>query len=71
MNDKPTAPLPDEAEPEHPSTSSVSNEPKDPLLKRLMDNPWILLALGLLIPFISYTLWGWIELGTIPKALLP
>lgn len=71
MNDKPTAPRPGEAESETSSTSAVSDEPKDPLLKRLMDNPWILLALGLLIPFISYTLWGWIELGTISKALLP
>lgn len=70
MDHKPTAPLPNEAQPEHPSTS-VTNNAKDPLLKRLMDNPWILLALGLLIPLISYTLWGWIELGSIPKALLP
>ena len=40
-------------------------------LQRLMDNPWILLALGLAIPLLSYTLWGWIELGSLPEAPLP
>lgn len=47
-----------EAKPPHP-------------LQRLMDNPWILLALGVLIPFLSYTAWGWFELTTTPPATLP
>jgi hypothetical protein len=42
-----------------------------PLLQRLMDNPWLLLLLGVLIPFLSYTLWGWIELTMVPPAPLP
>ena len=46
-------------------------ENKHPLQK-LMDNPWLLLALGFAIPFVSYTLWGWIELLVRNKpALLP
>lgn len=40
-------------------------------LQRLMDNPWLLLALGIAIPLVSYTLWGWIELATIAPARLP
>lgn len=40
-------------------------------LQRLMDNPWLLLALGLLIPFLSYTLWGLIELFSQSPAALP
>lgn len=46
------------------------NEPKHPIQK-LMDNPWLLLALGLAVPFLSYTLWGWLELARMPPALLP
>lgn len=49
----------------------MNNETKDPLLKRLMDNPWLLLVLGVLVPLLSYTLWGWIELELIKPALLP
>jgi hypothetical protein len=45
-------------------------EKKHPLQK-LMDNPWLLLALGILIPFFSYTLWGWIELLFVKPARLP
>jgi hypothetical protein len=40
-------------------------------IQKLMDNPWLLLALGVLIPFISYTAWGWIELAQVQPAVLP
>lgn len=36
-----------------------------------MDNPWALLALGLIVPIVSYTLWGWAELLTLGPAALP
>jgi hypothetical protein len=39
--------------------------------QRLMDNPWLLLALGVGIPTVSFTVWGWIEILTIPAAKLP
>lgn len=45
-------------------------KPKHPLQK-LMDNPWLLLALGLLIPLLSYTLWGLIEVFNATPARLP
>lgn len=48
----------------------MGNAKKHPLQK-LMDNPWLLLILGLLIPILSYTTWGWIQLVTKAKALLP
>jgi hypothetical protein len=38
------------------------DDPKKHPLQKLMDNPWLLLVLGILIPTLSYTVWGWIEL---------
>jgi hypothetical protein len=40
-------------------------------LQKLMDNTWLLLTLGIVIPTISYTVWGWIELWLLPPATLP
>lgn len=49
----------------------MNTESKPPMLKRLMDNPWLLLALGLIIPLLSYTAWGWIEILLVKPAILP
>ncbi len=49
----------------------MTEEEKEPLLKRVMDNTWLLLALGVLIPLVSYTAWGWIELLLVKPATLP
>jgi hypothetical protein len=40
-------------------------------IQRLMDNPWLLLALGVVIPTLSYTVWAWLELLATPPATLP
>ncbi len=49
--------------------------PKEPddrrALQKLMDNPWLLLTLGIVVPTLSYTVWGWIELLLLPAATLP
>ena len=45
-------------------------ERKHPL-QRLMDNIWVLTVLGIVIPALSYTLWGIIELMATPPAQLP
>ncbi|MBI5689309.1 MAG: hypothetical protein HZC55_04375 [Verrucomicrobia bacterium] len=49
----------------------MNHQTKEPLLKRVLDNPWLLLVLGVLIPFLSYTAWGWIELVLVQPAALP
>lgn len=50
----------------------MNHEPtKPPLLQRVLDNTWLLLALGVLIPLLSYTLWGWIEIAQVKPAMLP
>ncbi len=41
------------------------------VVQRILDNPWLLLLLGVLVPIVSYTAWGWFELTTIKPAALP
>lgn len=50
------APLPDES---------------PPLMQRLFDNIFLLLALGLVVMFTVYTGWGMWEILTMPQATLP
>jgi hypothetical protein len=40
-------------------------------IQKLMDNPWLLLVLGVVIPTLSYTVWGWVEVMMTPAAKLP
>ena len=49
----------------------MNNEPKKHPWQRLLDNPWLLLILGVLIPVLSYSVWGWIELLLTKPAQLP
>lgn len=44
------------------------NDGKVPLVQQLLDNPFILLFLGVMIPMIVYILWGVIDILTIPAA---
>ena len=39
-----------------------------PFMQKLLDNPFILLFLGVMIPMIVYTLWGVIDILTVPLA---
>ncbi len=43
------------------------NEPI-PLMQQLLDNPFLLLFLGVMIPMIVYSLWGVIDILTVPVA---
>lgn len=40
-------------------------------IQSFYDNPWLLLVLGIVITFVSYTAWGWYELTTLEQAQLP
>ncbi|HMU40989.1 MAG TPA: hypothetical protein PKE31_18430 [Pseudomonadota bacterium] len=48
----------------------MADSEKHPLQK-ILDNPWLLLVLGVVLPFVSYTAWGWIDMATIGAAKLP
>ena len=43
-------------------------EEKVPMMQQLLDNPFLLLFLGVLIPMIVYMLWGVIDILTVPLA---
>lgn len=46
-------------------------EPKPGLIQRILDNPWLLLVLGIVIPTLSYTVWGLVEWFLLKPADLP
>jgi hypothetical protein len=39
-----------------------------PQMQQLLDNPFILLFLGVMVPMVVYTLWGVIDILTVPLA---
>ena len=39
-----------------------------PLMQRVLDNPFLLLFLGVVIPTVFYLLWGIIEITNLPLA---
>ena len=48
-------------------TPAVDQEPV-PLMQRVLDNPFLLLMLGILVPAVFYIIWGIIEITQIPIA---
>ena len=49
----------------------VEGDPEIPFMQRLFDRPFLLLFLGVSVVGIFYTLWGIIEILTMPQATLP
>ena len=41
---------------------------KVPMIQQLLDNPFLLLFIGVMVPMVVYSLWGVIEILTIPLA---
>ncbi len=39
-----------------------------PLMQQLLGNPFLLLFLGVMIPMVVYTLWGVLDILTVPLA---
>jgi hypothetical protein len=48
-------------------TPPIENEPI-PLMQRVLDNPFLLLFLGVAVPAVFYIIWGIIEITQIPIA---
>lgn len=45
-----------------------SHEEPIPLMQKLLDNPFLLLFIGVTVPMVVYVLWGVMEILTIPLA---
>lgn len=47
------------------------DDKKIPWGQKLYERPFLLLVLGLIVMFSFYTIWGLIEIYTLPQATLP
>lgn len=54
------------------SSATPSDVPPDdepiPVMQRILDNPFLLLFLGVTIPAVFYVIWGVMEITSIPIA---
>ena len=48
--------------------ADVESEP--PFLQRLYDNIWLIAVVGLLFFFLSYVLWGLIDIWAVPPGMI-
>ncbi len=52
------------------STAPHSDDESEPIpwMQQLLDNPFLLLFLGVMVPMLVYTVWGVVEILTLPIA---
>jgi hypothetical protein len=52
-----------------PTVEPTTDKPERiPLMQQILDNPFLLLFLGVTIPTVLYILWGVMEVASIPLA---
>jgi len=56
------------AEHQNPISESPGDNEPVPLMQRILDNPFLLLFLGVAVPAVFYIIWGIIEITQIPIA---
>jgi len=49
-------------------TSSGTANERVPVMQKILDNPFLLLFLGVVFPAVFYIIWGVMEIVTIPLA---
>ena len=47
---------------------NVESPTQTPAMQRILDNPFILLFIGVVVPAVFYIIWGVMEIVTIPIA---
>ena len=50
------------------SEQSTTGEERVPFMQRVLDNPFILLFVGIVFPAVFYIIWGIMEIVNIPIA---
>jgi hypothetical protein len=52
------------------SDENADNQPSErvPTMQRILDNPFILLFIGVVFPSVFYIIWGIVEIVNIPLA---
>ena len=48
--------------------TTQEHDEKIPMMQKLLDNPFLLLFIGVMVPMVVYTLWGVIDILTVPLA---
>ncbi len=56
------------ADQNHPAGAPSTDDEPIPMMQRVLDNPFLLLFLGVAIPAVFYIIWGIIEITQIPIA---
>lgn len=49
-------------------TTNEEAQERVPIMQQVLDNPFLLLFLGVVVPTVFYILWGVMEIVTIPIA---
>ena len=50
------------------SRTDSAEQEQIPMMQKVLDNPFLLLLLGILVPAVFYIIWGIIEITQIPIA---
>lgn len=49
-------------------SSGAGRSERIPVMQRILDNPFLLLFIGVVVPTVFYVIWGIMEIITIPIA---
>jgi hypothetical protein len=53
---------------DHQDRSEDQETARIPVMQRVLDNPFLLLFIGVVVPTVFYVIWGIMEIVTIPIA---
>ena len=53
-----------------PNPAQAEAEERIPVMQQVLDNPFLLLFLGVVLPTVLYILWGVMEIVTVPVSPL-